>query len=108
MSYNLVAVVNGLKQAEICIADLQKCSHGVRCQALQSAAFAVFRQHVLRGESAEVFLDGIKLEHSKDGMVTVLHRQPPQGSVVAVSGKSKRRKRVRDDSGSSDLSDSNF
>lgn len=59
-----VAVLHSMAEIEDCVARLHNCSGLVRCQFLQSASFALFRQHYMSGTPAEAYFDVYKLVHA--------------------------------------------
>ena len=64
MYHRKVAVLHSLEEVERCVARLCNCSGLVRCQFLQSASFAIFRQGFMCGTPCETYFENYKLEHS--------------------------------------------
>lgn len=73
-SYSIYAVVHSFGDLQRVLDQLYKCPEGVKCQAVQTAAFAQFRQNVLlTAQSDSVFLSDALIHHS-NGMFVVSKR----------------------------------
>ena len=92
-SYSIYAIVHDFSELQHVLDRLYKCPDGVKCQAVQTAAFAQFRENVLlKALQDQVFLSDTLVQHS-NGVFVVSTRNICAGIDLEIASTGQKRSR---------------